>query len=105
MTPVPGEIHLVDLGMVGKVRPAIVVSREDPDAPRAIALCVPVTTRNRDSRYEVALGKLKFLDKDSWANVHGLTSVEHAKLLRRLGRVTPAQLEELKKALRFALDL
>lgn len=105
MTPIPGEIHLVDLGMVGKVRPAIVVSREDPDAPRAIALCVPVTTRNRGSRYEVVLGRLKFLDKESWANVQGLTSVEHAKLLRRLGRVTPPQLDEIKRALRFALDL
>lgn len=60
MTPLPGEIHLVDLGMVGKVRPAIVVSREDPAAPRALAICVPVTTQNRDSRYEVSLGKLRF---------------------------------------------
>ena len=105
MTPVPGEIHLVDLGMVGKVRPAVIVSRGDTDAPRSIALCVPVTSRNRGSRYEVALGKLKFLDKESWANVQGLTSLEHAKLLRRLGRVTPAQLDEIKRALRFALDL
>jgi mRNA interferase MazF len=105
MTPLPGEIHLVDLGMIGKVRPAVIVSREDPDAPRAISICVPITTQNRSSRYEVPLGKLKFLEKLSWANVQGLTSVDHARLLRRLGRVASTQLEEVKDALRFALDL
>jgi len=67
MSPKPGEIYLVDLGMAGKVRPAVIVSREDPDSPRAIALCVPLTTQNRESAYEVALGKLRFLDKESWA--------------------------------------
>jgi len=38
MNPWPGEIYLVDLGFVDKVRPAVVVSRADPDSPRAIAL-------------------------------------------------------------------
>ena len=28
MNPLPGELYLVDLGMIGKVRPAVVVSRE-----------------------------------------------------------------------------
>ena len=101
----PGEIHLVDLGMVGKVRPAVVVSRYDPDAPRAIAICVPLTTRNKSSRYEVALGRLKFLDKESWANAQGLTSIEHPKFLRHLGNVSRVQLGEIKEAIRFALDL
>ena len=105
MTPLPGEIHLIDLGMVGKVRPAIIVSRQDPNAPRALAICVPLTTQNRGSQYEVPLGKLKFLDKDSWANVQGLTTIEHVKILRRLGRISASQLSTLKDALRFALDL
>ena len=47
MRPIPGEIYLIDLGMVGKVRPAVVISREDPDAPRALAICAPLTTENR----------------------------------------------------------
>jgi mRNA interferase MazF len=79
MSPLPGELYLVDLGMVGKVRPAVVVSREDPESPRALAVCVPLTTENRGSAYEVALGKLRFLDKESWVNVQGLMSVGHEK--------------------------
>jgi mRNA interferase MazF len=105
MNPLPGELYLVDLGMVGKVRPAVVVSREDPESPRALAVCVPLTTENRDSAYEVALGKLRFLDRESWVNVQGLMSLGHEKLIRRLGRLPAPQMEQVKTALRFALDL
>jgi mRNA interferase MazF len=105
VSPLPGELYLVDLGMVGKVRPAVVISREDADAPRALVICAPLTTENRGSEYEVPLGKLKFLDRESWANVQGLTSLGHEKLIRRLGRLTAPQMENIKAALRFALDL
>lgn len=105
MNPRPGEIHLIDLGFVGKVRPAVVVSREDDSNPRATAICVPLTTQNRNSVYEVFLGKLKFLDKPSWANVQGIAATGHEKLLRRLGRVTPEQMEQIRAALRYALEL
>ena len=105
MTPVPGELYLVDLGMVGKVRPAVVLSREDPDAPRALAICAPLTTENRGSAYEVPLGKLKFLDRESWVNVQGVMSLGHEKLIRRLGRLTAPQMDQIKIALRFALNL
>jgi len=51
----PGQVYWVDLGISGKVRPMVVVSREDEDAPRALSLCAPITTSSRNSRYEVAL--------------------------------------------------
>ena len=105
MNPAPGELYLVDLGMVGKVRPAVILSREDADSPRAVAICAPLTTQNRGSAYEVPLGKLKFLDKESWINVQGLMSVGHERLIRKLGRVNASQLEEVRAALRFVLDL
>jgi len=105
MTPVPGELYLVDLGMVGKVRPAVVISRDDPDAPRALAICAPLTTEHRGSRYEVPLGKLKILDRESWVNVQGVMSLGHEKLIRRLGRLPASQMEQIRTALRFALDL
>jgi mRNA interferase MazF len=105
MNPAPGELYLVDLGMVGKVRPAVVLSREDPDAPRALAICAPLTTENRGSDYEVPLGKLRFLDRESWVNVQGMMSLGHEKLIRRLGRMTAPQMEQIRTALHFALDL
>ena len=85
MSPIAGELYLIDLGIVGKVRPAVVISREDLDAPRTLTICAPLTTENRGSDYEVALGKLKFLDQESWVNIQGVTSLGHEKLIRRLG--------------------
>jgi mRNA interferase MazF len=105
MNPAPGELYLVDLGIIGKVRPAVILSREDPQSPRAVAICAPLTTRNRGSNYEVSLGKLKFLDKESWVNIQGLTSINHQKLLRRLGRLDALHFDKVKAALRFALNL
>jgi len=106
MSPKPGEVYLIDLGMVGKVRPAVVVSREDPDSPRAICIFVPITSQSRGSHYEVTLGKPKFLkEPESWVNVQAVASVGHEKLLRGLGHISPEQLSAVKNALRFALDL
>lgn len=105
MNPKPGEVYLVDLGMAAKVRPAVVVSRYDLESPRAWAVLVPLTTDYRGSAYEVPLGKLRFLTKESWANTQGTMSIGHERLLRALGSVTTAQLAQLKTALRYALDL
>jgi mRNA interferase MazF len=105
MNPAAGEVYLVDLGMVAKERPMVVVSRNDPDAPRALSICVPFTTQNRGSRYEVAVGRSSFLTEPSWANVQGAMAVGNEKLLRRLGSLTAAQFSNVKDALRYALDL
>jgi mRNA-degrading endonuclease toxin of MazEF toxin-antitoxin module len=69
MSPRPGEVWLADLGLAAKTRLVVVVSRYDPDPPRALVLFVPLTTRNRHSSYEIALPRLSFLDRDSVANV------------------------------------
>ena len=71
MNPKPDKIYLVGLGRVAKVRPAVVVSRDDPDSPRALSIFVPLTTENRGSDYEVSLGNPRFLNNDSWANHRG----------------------------------
>ena len=105
MNPKPGEVYLVDLGMAAKVRPAVVVSRYDLDSPRALAVLVPLTTEYRGSDYEVSLGKLRFLTKESWANTQGTMSVGHERLTRPLGSVTTAQLAQIKAAVRYTLDL
>jgi mRNA interferase MazF len=43
----PGEVWLADLGFAAKTRPVVIVSRYDPDPPRALILYVPLTTQNR----------------------------------------------------------
>jgi mRNA interferase MazF len=105
MSPQPGEVWLADLGLAAKTRPVIIVSRFDPNAPRALILYVPLTTQNRSSRYEVVLPKLPFLERDSVANVQGLASLPTVRLERRLGKLPAAVMTDVKSALLYVLDL
>jgi mRNA interferase MazF len=105
MGPRPGEVWLVDLGLAAKTRPVVIVSRHDPDAPRALTIYVPLTTQNRGSRYEVALPKLTFLRELSVANVQGIASLPVTRLERKLGEVPPDVLAQIRKALAFATEM
>ena len=105
MTTKPGEVYRVDLGVGGKVRLMVVVSREDDEAPRALSLCVPITTAFRHSPYEVELPGAAFLTKKSYANEQGLQAVQHHELQGPVGTVYGRALDEIRTALRYALRL
>lgn len=105
MNPKPGEVWLADLGLAAKTRPIVIVSRYDPNPPRALVLYIPVTTQNRGSTYEIELPMESFLRKDSVANVQGLGSIPIARLERKLGNLPDQKMMEIKQALIFALDL
>ena len=81
MNPQPGEIWLADLGLAAKTRPVVIVSRQDPDPPRDLVLYVPLTTQRRNSPYEVPLPRLQFLDRESVANVQGVTILRQSQRL------------------------
>jgi mRNA interferase MazF len=105
MSPQPGEVWLADLGLAAKTRPVAIVSRQDPNPPRALVLYVPLTTQNRLIPYEVPIPRYSFLDRDSVANVQGLASIPAVRLERKPGRLPKEVMTKLKIALAFALDL
>ncbi len=105
MDPKPGEVWLADLGISAKTRPVVVVSRYDPDPPRALIIYVPLTTQNRNSPYEVALPKLRFLERDSIANIQGLASLPKVRLEQKLGKLPDDMINKIKRAISFTLDL
>ena len=96
---------LADLGLAAETRPVVIVSRQDPDPPRALVLYVPLTTQHRGSKYEVPLPRLAFLFQESVANVQGLGSLPVSRLERRLGRTPEKVMADIKAALAYALDL
>lgn len=105
MNPQPGEVWLADLGLAAKNRPVVIVSRSDPDPPRVLAIYVPLTTQNRQSKYEVSVPKVPFLDRSSVANVQGIGSIPTVRLERKLGKLPETVMDEIRQALRFALSL
>ena len=96
---------MADLGYAAKFRPVVIVSRQDPDPPRALVVYVPLTTQDRGSAYEVALPKTKFLQHDSVANVQGIAALPTVRLGRRLGTLPAASMNAIKKALAWSLEL
>lgn len=101
----PGDIWLADLGLAAKVRPVLIISRHDPDAPRALIIYVPLTTQHRGSRYEVPVGPLSFLDAASVVNIQGVGSLVEPRLERKLGQLPLELMAKVKEAIRFALEL
>ncbi len=93
--------------MAGKVRPLMVVSREDENASRALAVCVPLTTEIPGGDDEVDIPRVRWMpgaDKGV-ANVQGITSIEHRRLDRRSGRFDPSVVAQVRKAIAWMLEL
>jgi mRNA interferase MazF len=105
MTPKPGEVYIVDLGMAGKVRPVVIVSREDANCPRALCVVVPLTSQSRGSRYEVEMPRVPWLKLQSFANVQAIGSVAHHELIERRGSFEPAVLAQIRHAIAWALEM
>jgi mRNA interferase MazF len=105
MTPKTGDVFIVDLGFDGKVRPVVVVSREDPDAPRALSVVVPLTSQFRGSRYEVRMPRVPWLNLQSFANVQAIGSAEHDELKDRRGKFDASVVKQIRESIRWTLEL
>ncbi len=91
--------------MVEKSRPVLVLAFPESEDARALAVVAPLTSQIRGLSGEVDLGKPRWLPKHSAVNVQGLASFDHRKLTRRLGEISPTQMEDIKAALRDLLNL
>ena len=94
--------------MKAKVRPVIIISREDPDPPRKITVFVPISEQNRGSPYEVELPKLPFLTPGSTANAQGILSgptADKTLFLQKLGDIPQDALKKVEQALLFAMGI
>lgn len=103
--PKIGDVFIVDLGMRAKVRPVVVLSRGDPEAPRALAIAVPLTLENRGSRYEVPMPHVPWLRNQGVADVQAIGNVGLHELTDFRGRFEMAVIAQIQKALLWALDL
>ena len=99
-----GEVWLVDLGLIAKIRPCLVVS-VPPDGPhdRVLATVVAHTTSPRGSRFEVDL-PVRFL-KAGVFDAQNVVTIPRAKLIRRLGALAAHDLALVDVALRTWLGL
>ncbi|HEY6971532.1 MAG TPA: type II toxin-antitoxin system PemK/MazF family toxin [Candidatus Angelobacter sp.] len=76
---------MVDFGLAGKTRPAVVVSVAFGDNDRALITVVPHTTSLRGSSFEIAVSA-SFLKPGAFL-VQGVTTLPSVDALHRLGKL------------------
>ena len=103
--PQVGEVWYADLGMVEKSRPVLVLVTPLPSDARSLVIVAPLTSQIRSQRGEVYLGKPRWLPKESAINLQGIASFDPNKRHRRMGKLSPEQLAEVKAALSELFDL
>ena len=101
--PSRGEVWLVDLGMVQKVRPAVVLSRAFKVSDRALITVIPHTTSVRNSDLEIVID-VPFLRPGAFLVQNPIT-ISAVKAERFLGRLTLQQLELVEAGVRDWLGL
>lgn len=98
-----GELWLVDLGYLGKVRPVLVVSIPFQENERTLCIVVPHTTSVIGTRFEVTVPHPAL--RAGVFDVQQTAAVQAAKFVRRLGTFTPTQLNLIEEALTKVLGL
>jgi mRNA interferase MazF len=101
--PRRGEVWLVDLGMVAKVRPCLVLSVPVGPLDRVLATLIGHTTSTRGSDFEVPV-QVRFLQAGAF-DAQSLVTVPHAKLIRKLGNLPPDEIVSVEDAVRRWLGL
>jgi mRNA interferase MazF len=95
--PKRGEVWQVDFGVTQKVRPALIISIPYSDTDRALIGVIPHTTGIRGSQFEVSV-PARFLAEEAFL-VQGVQALPPRYFLRRLGVLSPEQIESVEKVL------
>ncbi len=85
-----GELWVVDLGFLGKVRPVLVVGVPFLDHERTLFIIVAHTTSLLGTRFEVAVNHAA-LGAGAF-DVQQTAAVPAIKFVRRLGSLNPAEI-------------
>jgi mRNA interferase MazF len=90
--PTRGDVWFADV-QNDKKRPVLVLTREPMTRHLRSVICAPITSTIRNLSTEVALGTDAGLVQDSVANFDNMFLLPRTRLIRRLGKVTAAELE------------
>jgi len=98
-----GELWLVDLGYLSKVRPVLVVSIPSLDHERTLCIVVPHTTSVIGTRFELAVEHAAL--KAGALDLQQTAAVQAVKFVRRLGALNAEQMWTVEQTLAQVLGL
>jgi mRNA interferase MazF len=103
--PQPGEVWFIDLGMVAKQRPALVLAART-DARLALASVVLITTKFENTPYEVTLPRVPWLQEQSYINAQSIQPVKFHEFIRKApGKFDPLVMGAVQAVIKRWLKL
>jgi mRNA interferase MazF len=96
-----GDVFLVDLnptrgGEIRKTRPCVIVSPDELNAYQGTFIVAPLTTGAHPYPFRIPC---RFEGKEGFVVLDQLRTVDHERLVRRLGQLAPGTLQEVLAAL------
>jgi mRNA interferase MazF len=110
--PARGEVWLTDFGVphgheVGHRRPALVVTSDRLNRAAAVAVVVPMISRERHlpTSVRISLREGTGLSEESWAKVDHVKSISAQRLEEHLGEIDLLTMARVEEALRLILEI
>jgi mRNA interferase MazF len=98
-------MHPIWLARLDKVRPVLVLTRDEVRAVRNQVTVAPITSTVRGLSSEVAVGARNGLEHDGVVNLDSIATIPRESLLRPVGALLDAQERDLTRAFHAAFDL
>ena len=94
-------------GEPGKTRPAIVVSVDElsTGTPGELIVIVPLSSSLAPSALRIEIEPATGIERESRAVCRAVRAIVRARLVRRIGTVTPTNMEQVETALTLILGL
>ena len=99
----PGEVWMTDFGMAAKVRPALVLTSNPAADELDLVTLLLHTTSIRGNRWELNIPK-PYLKPGAF-HLQQVQTVSTVKLERRLGALTPEEMQQVRQALANRLGI
>lgn len=99
-----GEVWTYRFGAPDKRRPVVILTRNEAIELLSTVMVAPVTSTIRAIPSQVIIGTGEGLDPDSAVSLDHVQTVDRARLIRRLGRLSPEKMREVCAALAVATD-
>lgn len=97
-----GDIWTYRFKAPDKQRPVAVLTRQEVIPLLRTVMVAPITSTIRGAPGEVVVGVEHGLQHDSAVNLDHVQTVEQSRLVRRLGRLGPAEMRDVCRALSVA---
>jgi mRNA interferase MazF len=104
-----GDIYLVNFepqigSEIKKIRPAVILSREPFNRLRRTLVVVPLSTAHSSTEFPLLVATPSS-GKPSVAVVDQIKAADRARFIRKVGRLSASEMQELEKALADLLQL